>query len=278
MRLHCNSYGTSGPALIILHGLLGSSDNWHTVAKALSDKRRVYALDARNHGRSPHDPVFTYQAMAEDVREFMRSEGIEGATVMGHSMGGKTAMMLALDRPEAQVAHPGSRIPNPVSSCIIIDIAPKPMKPGHDEIFEAMRSVDLSAVRFRKDVDEALAGRIPNATTRQFILKNLKVGDDGSFEWKLNLNAIFRSYNEVNRDIESAKPFTGPALFIRGAKSRYILDEDLEKIQELFPHSRLETIPDAGHWAHADAPEAFMTRVRDFLGHDVERISPAGEQ
>jgi len=108
MRLHCNSYGTSGPALIILHGLLGSSDNWHTVAKALSDKRRVYALDARNHGRSPHDPVFTYQAMAEDVREFMRSEGIEGATVMGHSMGGKTAMMLALDRPEAQVAHPGS--------------------------------------------------------------------------------------------------------------------------------------------------------------------------
>jgi pimeloyl-ACP methyl ester carboxylesterase len=198
--------------------------------------------------------------MAEDVREFMRSEGIESATVMGHSMGGKTAMMLALD--PSSIYH----FPSPIHSVIIIDIAPKPMRPGHDEIFEAMRSIDLHMTKFRKDVDEALKVRIPNVTTRQFILKNLKVREDGSFEWKLNLEAIFRSYNEVNKDIDSAKPFMGPALFIRGAKSRYILDEDLEKIQELFPHSRLVTIPNAGHWVHADQPEAFMRSVRVFLG------------
>lgn len=261
MVLHCNRYGTQGPALIILHGLLGSSDNWHTFAKALSDTHRVFALDARNHGRSPHDAVFTYQAMAEDVREFMRHEDITNATVMGHSMGGKTAMMLALDG-TSSISH----LPSSISSVIIIDIAPKPMRPGHDEIFEAMRSVDLAATKFRKDVDEALRPRIPNVTTRQFILKNLKVQEDGGFAWKLNLEAIFRSYDEVNRDIDSGRPFMGPALFIRGARSRYILDEDLEKIQELFPHSGLETIEGAGHWVHADQPEAFLRCVRAFLG------------
>ncbi len=254
MRLHCSRYGSTGPALIILHGLLGSSDNWHTFARSLSDTHRVFALDARNHGRSPHDPLFTYQAMAEDVREFMRSEGIESATIMGHSMGGKTAMMLSIDSPER------------AERLIVVDIAPKPMRPGHDEIFEAMRSIDLKVTKFRKEVDEALKGRIPNVTTRQFILKNLKVREDGTFEWKLNLEAIFRSYDEVNRDIDSAKPFMGPALFIRGEKSRYILDEDLEKIQELFPHSRLETIPEAGHWVHSDQPEEFLRCVREFLG------------
>jgi pimeloyl-ACP methyl ester carboxylesterase len=265
MKLHSNTYGTDGPALIILHGLLGSSDNWHTVAKALSVDRRVYALDARNHGRSPHDPLFTYQAMAEDVREFMRERGIKSAAVMGHSMGGKTAMMLALDSHASLLPNTQSPIPSPVSSLIVVDIAPKPMRPGHDEILAAMRSIDFSRVKFRKDIDEAIKGNIPNVTTRQFILKNLKVTEDGAFEWKLNLDAVFKSYDEVNRDIDSSKPFMGPTLFIRGAKSRYILDEDVEKIQELFPHSKLMTIPEASHWVHADAPEAFLACVKQFL-------------
>lgn len=254
MKLHHTTYGDHGPALIILHGLLGSSDNWHTFAKALSNERRVYTLDARNHGRSPHDPIFTYQAMAEDVREFMKDRGIDEATIMGHSMGGKTAMMLALDSPAL------------VERLIVVDIAPKPMKPGHDEIFDAMRSIDLGAVKFRKDVDEALKVRIPNWTTRQFILKNLKIGDEGTFSWKLNLDAIFRSYGEVNKELDASRPFLGPTLFIRGEKSRYILDEDIERIQELFPHSRVATIAGAGHWVHADAPEEFLGRLTEFLG------------
>ena len=173
--------------------------------------------------------------------------------------------MADLPSPVSRLPSSISHFPSSISSLIIVDIAPKPMKPGHDEILDAMRSIDFSVVKFRKDVDEAIRSRIPNATTRQFILKNLKVREDGTFEWKLNLGAVFRSYEEANRDIDSLKPYMGPTLFIRGARSRYILDEDVEKIQELFPRSRLATIPDAGHWVHAEAPEAFLEAVRKFL-------------
>jgi len=253
MKLSCQTYGTHGPVLVILHGLLGSSDNLHSVAKDLSPHLRILVPDARNHGRSPHDPMFTYQAMVEDIRELLGDKGMERASILGHSMGGKTAMMLALDSPEL------------VESLMVVDIAPKPMKPGHDEIFDAMRSVDLATVKFRKDVDAALVARIPNWATRQFILKNLKANENGGYEWKLNLDAVFQSYEEVNREIDAARPYAGPALFLRGARSRYILDEDITKIQELFPRAKVSTIPDAGHWVHVDNPKAFMNTIREFL-------------
>jgi pimeloyl-ACP methyl ester carboxylesterase len=213
----------------------------------------VFALDLRNHGRSPHSDIFNYRAMAEDVNAFMESQQITSAHIIGHSMGGKAAMQFAVDYPRK------------VDKLIVVDIAPKTYPARHDEILDALRVVDMSTLESRSELDECLAQRIPDASVRQFLMMNAVPDGDGHLKWRINLDAIYRNYDEIGKGIEVAQPFAKPALFIKGAQSDYIHEEDAALINDIFPQSKTVTIPGAGHWVHVDAPDEFIKTVLDFL-------------
>jgi esterase len=254
MNLYYNAYGSESlPALIVLHGLLGSSDNWHSFGKIFGERFRTFIPDARNHGRSPHSGLFNYQAMADDVVEFMMQHCISSTSLMGHSMGGKTAALAALLHPEL------------VDKLIVVDIAPRSYQAQHDQVFDALTSLDLNAFQYRKDIDAALALKISEASVRQFLMKNLMRDDSGLFHWRLNLDAIEKNYAQINEELPRDRQFHGPALFIRGENSEYIQMEDLPFIDQIFPKAELVTIKNAGHWVHVDAPEEFSKMVLDFL-------------
>jgi esterase len=252
MHLVYHSYGDRGEALIILHGLLGSSNNWHTVAKKLGHTFRVFALDARNHGRSPHHESMTYEAMADDVREFMEEMSINSAFLLGHSMGGKTAMQFAL------------RYPEKIQKLAVVDIAPRAYNRQHDYIFDAISSLDLHRFSRRSEIDTALSTKIPNETTRQFVMKNLVRDDTNRFRWTMNLPAILKHYDEINGALNSSRPYDKPTLFIRSNKSGYITIEDEVQIKKVFPDARIIGL-DVGHWVHSEAPEEFVKIVKEFL-------------
>lgn len=255
MQLHYREYGETGPALVILHGLLGAGGNWHTLAsRSLSDSFHVYAVDLRNHGRSPHSDQFDLPTMAEDVRAFLQQTGRSSAHVLGHSMGGKVAMLLALENPEA------------VDRLVVVDIAPKAYRPHHTEILDALKSLDPAQYEGRSEIDRSLSERIASAPVRQFLLKNLTLDKHtGRYRWQANIPGIDRNYDAINVAIESESTFDGPVLFVRGGTSRYVKDEDHEQILKLFPNARIQTIEGAGHWVHADAPQQFAEMVLDFL-------------
>lgn len=252
MNFHYRSWGKGHP-LIILHGLFGSLDNWATIAKALASDVHVYAYDARNHGRSFHSEKFSYKAMADDIGEFMDQRGITSAHLLGHSMGGKSAMQFALTHPDR------------VDTLIVVDIAPKPYARKHDDLIEAMTGLDLSRYSLRQEVDEALAGKIQSTPTRLFLLKNLARNEDGTLRWKLNLEVIRRHYGKTARGVDADRRFEKPALFIKGGKSSYIDSDDRPLIKQLFPRSSILTIKNAGHWVHADAPDELLNVVQGFL-------------
>lgn len=254
MHLHSKVYGSESlPALIVLHGLLGSSDNWHSFAQKFCKHYFTCTLDARNHGRSPHSESFNYQVMAEDVVEFMKQQNITSAALLGHSMGGKTAALTALLYPEL------------VDKLIVVDIAPRSYKAHHDQVFDALTSINLNDFRYRKDIDEALTLKIPEISVRQFLMKNLARDETGSFRWKMNLEVIEINYAQINQELPRDKRFMKPTLFIRGGNSDYIPMDDLPLIAQLFPGSEVITIKDAGHWIHVDAPDEFSQIVFDFL-------------
>jgi len=239
--------------LIILHGLFGSSNNWHTLSGRLGDHFLVYAVDQRNHGQSPHSEEFTYGAMAVDLERFLADRGLERTSILGHSMGGKTAMEFAL------------RFPQNVEKLIVVDIAPRAYGRSHDEILDAMVSLDLASYKSREAIDGALQNRIPDERVRQFILTNLKRLAGGHYVWKVNLDVLRAKHEEVTKAQVSAHPFPGPALFIRGGKSDYVREADRAGISRLFPRAVVRSITGAGHWVHADAPEEFFRVVREFL-------------
>jgi esterase len=254
LLLHAQSYGSDSlPPLLILHGLLGTSDNWHSFGQMFGKSFRTFALDARNHGRSPHSEVFQYRAMADDVVEFMIHENLPSASLLGHSMGGKTAALVALLYPER------------VDKLIVVDIAPRSYQSHHDQVFDALTSIDLSQFEFRKDIDEVLSSKIPEVSVRQFLMKNLVRDQADRFRWKMNLEVIEKNYAQINEELPRDRQFDKPTLFIRGANSEYIQMSDLPLIGELFPKAELVTIHEAGHWVHADAPEEFAANVLDFL-------------
>lgn len=256
MMLHLNhkSYGHSGHPLIILHGLLGMLDNWQTQSRKFAEAGfKVYAVDQRNHGKSPHSDTFNYEAMANDVRDFMNLHHLSSAHVLGHSMGGKTAMQFAL-------TYPGL-----VDRLIIVDVAPRKYASAHDEILDAMCSLKLSQLSTRHEADAELAKRILGFALRQFILKNLTRTEDGKLKWKVNLSIIKKHYPDIADDITAEGVFSRPTLFIKGAKSGYIMNEDKQRIKRLFPRSIIATIADTGHWVHADKPEEFGIAVLKFL-------------
>lgn len=253
MQLNYKSFGEGIP-VVILHGLLGSLDNWQTFARKLSADYKVYTVDLRNHGRSPHSDEHSFPAMAEDLIEFFAEHRIQAAHIIGHSMGGKTAMQFAIAHPEK------------VLKLIVVDIAPRSYdRNSHDNIFNALRSVNLSGVTRREEVDAALAPRITDFAERQFLMKNLDRNPDGNLGWKMNLEGLFHNYYKVDQSIKSDKPVNVPTFVIRGGKSRYVADDDLHAFRAIFPQTELITIPEAGHWVHAEAPERFYRAIQDIL-------------
>jgi esterase len=252
MQLHFKESGR-GRAVILLHGLFGSSDNWHPIALRLAENFRVFALDQRNHGQSPHSDEMNYLVMAGDVNEFMASHGIESAAILGHSLGGKTAMRFAL------------QFPGKVEKLIVADMAPRAYALAHDEIFAALLALDLPRFQTRQQIEAALAPEISNLVLRRFLLKNLGRNAESQFFWKINLRGLAESYPELREPISHPRPFAGPVLFIRGGKSDYVRTEDEPKIRELFPLVKIRTIAGAGHWVHADQPEEFSRLVSEFL-------------
>jgi pimeloyl-ACP methyl ester carboxylesterase len=255
MKLFHHEYGgekSGHKPLTILHGLLGTLDNWHSISRRLSAHYRVFALDQRNHGQSPHSDEMDYHAMASDLDEFLDDRRVQATALIGHSMGGKTAMEYSLHHPD--------RVP----VLIVVDIAPRAYPPHHEHIFDALCSLNLASFGSRAEIDRALTESIPNPATRQFVMKNLKRNMDDTFRWKVNLEALRKSIDELNREIDSKTPYQGPALFIKGSKSDYILENDTSAITRLFPKAVVKTL-DTGHWIHAEDPEGFLSVVMDFL-------------
>ncbi len=242
--------------LIILHGLLGASGNWRTLSRNVFSRHfRTIAVDLRNHGRSPHSDEMTYAAMADDVVKLMDRMEIERAHILGHSMGGKVAMTLALENESR------------VDRLVVADIAPKAYAPDHAGILKALGAVDPSAFTDRADIDKALAAHIPSAAVRQFLMKNLD-RDGDSYRWKMNLPAITAAYDHIRGALSSpgdGAPCMRPALFIAGGASGYVDASDMPRIKTQFPEARLETLPGVGHWVHAEAPDAFSKAVLSFL-------------
>ena len=260
VELFYKQYGESGEPLIILHGLLGASGNWHTLSSNVFSRQfRVFAVDQRNHGRSPHDEQFSYDVMADDLKSFLDRHDLKPAHLLGHSMGGKTAMHFALHHPEY------------VRRLIVADMPPKKTKPAHRELLQALRSLDLSEFDDRGAIDAALAKEISSRPVRQFLLKNLDYeADSRTYSWAMNLEVIYRNYERVNEAVgDGALTFDGPTCFIRGETSDYIADADEPGIRELFPEAEMVTIPGAGHWLHADKPDAFSKAVMRFLGGET---------
>lgn len=256
MKLHYKEMGHGQP-LLILHGLFGTLDNWQTLAKRLAEHYNVFLVDLRNHGRSPHSEQHDYDAMADDVLRLVDDLQIPTPAIMGHSMGGKVAMNYALKHP----TH--------ITKLIVVDIAPKAYPPHHDEIIDALKSVDLSTVTSRGDVDAQLAKTISQESVRLFLMKNLYRKEDNTFGWRMNLAAIDKNYENVAASVASDVPFKKSTLFIKGGRSRYILPEDVYgSIEHLFTLVEVETIPNAGHWVHAEAPNEVYGLVTRFLETD----------
>lgn len=253
LNLNYKQFGQGQP-VIILHGLFGTLDNWQTFAKKLAEQYMVFIVDQRNHGRSPHDDGFDYQILAEDLRDFMEAQWMYEATIIGHSMGGKTAMQFALTYPDM------------VEKLVVVDIGPQQYAGGHQNIFEALFEVDLPNLQNRKAAETQLATRIDSLPVRQFLLKNLTINKENKqYEWKMNLPVIYKNYQHILAAITSDDTYKGDTLFIKGGKSDYLSPTDMTNIQTLFPKANLSTIPEAGHWIHAETPKAFGDLVQKFI-------------
>jgi len=253
MKLFCKQYSEVGEPLIILHGLFGNQSNWGQHAKFFSNAFTVYGMDHRNHGRSEWSDGMSYQTMAADVRDTMRLHRIESAHFIGHSMGGKTAMQLALTWPKL------------VKKLVIVDIAPVAYEPHHDAIFEGLGILDLDLLDSRHDADEVVEEYVPEKSVRDFLLANLIRDEEGNFTWRMNLDAIRKGYKDLISGLTGEAPFEGQTLFLKGGKSDYILKKHEKEIGKLFPNSSIEQVDGAGHWLHAEQPELFQSMVYKFL-------------
>ena len=243
-----------GPNLVILHGLFGSKRNWSALAKQLGRTHRVLTVDLRNHGESPWTDTHTYEAMAGDLAMLIEDHCHGKADVIGHSMGGKTAMMLALLHPET------------VDRLMIVDIAPAPSGGTLIEFIQTMRDLDLSSMTRRSEVEAALADTIPEPSIRAFLAHNVSMAGN-RLSWQINLATLEAEFDAIMGfpDLDSDQAFDGETLFVAGEKSDYIQPFHKAEIDRLFPNSDIEVIPNAGHWVHAEAPGAFLQTVSGFL-------------
>ncbi len=251
MLLHYKELGEGKP-LIILHGLFGTSDNWQTHAKKLSEYYRVIIVDQRNHGHSPWSEDFTYEHLADDLEELIIHLGIDKFTLIGHSMGGKTAMYYA------------QKYPSRLEKMVVVDIGIKKYPMHHNEIIKGIKSLDLTTLTSRSEAENAMKPFVDSYGVRQFLLKNLYWIEKGKLAWRMNVEVLEREMEEILAPIPNIEVWT-PTLFIRGAMSNYILDEDWDEIEEIFPDATLETIENAGHWVHSEQPEEFIEMVLGFV-------------
>lgn len=243
-----------GDPILILHGLFGSKRNWGAIAKRLSARHRVLSLDLRNHGDSPWIDGMDYRDMAGDVAAFIKRHALGPCTVVGHSMGGKTAMVLALSHPEL------------VKRLVVVDIAPVERETGFGAYIDAMAEVPLAACESRADIAEHLEHVVPNAMVRTFLTQNV-VREETGFRWRINLSALADGMDDIADfpEPDHHQSFKAPTLFVAGATSDYIQSHHMGDIHRLFPAAEVVHIPGAGHWLHAEAPEAFLQHLEPFL-------------
>lgn len=243
-----------GMPLLIIHGFMGMSDNWKSFASQYAALGfQVHLLDLRNHGKSFHSDEFTYPAMVQDVIEYAQAHQLEKIDIIGHSMGGKIAMLLAVQYPEF------------VRKLVVADIGPKYYAPHHQDILAGLNAVDFSMQPDRTQVEEMLYPYIPDFGTRQFLMKNLYWKSPGQLDFRFNLKVFNEQIEQVGQALPENTKYLGPTLFLRGGNSRYILDTDWELIQDHFPKAILETIPNVGHWLHAENPKLFFDITSRFL-------------
>jgi pimeloyl-ACP methyl ester carboxylesterase len=269
-RLHSRSVGEGGPRVVFVHGLFGQGKNWTTIAKGLADRHRVTLLDLPNHGHSPWTDRADYLDMAELVATELAHLG-EPVALVGHSMGGKVAMQLALRRPEL------------LRALVVVDVAPVeyPMRGGRTDdpdeeatpfaaFIEAMQGIDLDSLKSRADADAALREAVPSTMVRSFLLQSLVregLGANSGWRWRLNLDALERDLDRLRGwpDPPPGAQYDGPVLWIAGANSTYVLPEDRAAMDALFPTTRLVRVKGAGHWVHSEQPEIFLETLRRFL-------------
>jgi pimeloyl-ACP methyl ester carboxylesterase len=252
MKLHFRETGAGEP-LLILHGLFGMLDNWNNIAAKLGESFRVITADFRNHGRSPHHPAFDLRVMSEDVLALASDLALSQFHLLGHSLGGKVAMQLAADNPMV------------IRKLVVADMSPREYSAGHAEVFQALHALPLDQLHNRNDALERMLALLPDETTVQFLLKSLYRDAEGRYRWRFNLEAISEGYQHIQQAPILNAPVMVPALFLRGSESNYITSSDEALIQHWFPQANIETIANAGHWLHADQPEAFVQSVRKFL-------------
>lgn len=250
MKLHVREMGEGFP-LVILHGLFGFSDNWQTHAKKLAAYYRVVLVDLRNHGHSPWSDEFSYQLMVNDLKELVDELGIQKMHLLGHSMGGKVAMLFAQQYTKS------------IDKLLVVDIGIKAYPMHHQHILAGMHAIDLNTITARSQAESILKEHIDSDGVRQFLLKNLYWKDKGQLAWRMNVDVLEREMPEILAALPEKETFV-PTLFIRGALSNYILDEDFSAIEEVFPEAEFVTIDHAGHWVHAEAPEEFIDAVLSF--------------
>lgn len=256
LPLHAQRLGAGSDRLplVLLHGLFGAGGNWQGIARKLAQERRILVPDLRNHGSSPHAAAMDYASLAADVGALLHAEGIERALLVGHSVGGKVAMWLALEAP-GRVAALG-----------VVDIAPVRYPPGFETLTRALAGLPLVEVTRREDAAARLRAEIPDARVRGFLLQNLRRHSDGDWRWRLNLAAIDAAL-PVLRDFPDAggRQFPGPAWFLYGTASSYVGQAELPAIRAHFPLARLRAVPNAGHWVQTDQPDAFLTALEPLL-------------
>lgn len=244
----------SGKPLLILHGFLGMSDNWKSLGTQFAaDGFQVHLLDLRNHGRSFHSDEFSYEIMVQDVYGYCQENNLASISVIGHSMGGKVAMLLATTYSEL------------VDQLIVADIGPKFYAPHHQNILAGLNAVDFSLKPSRIEVEEIMKNYIPDFGTRQFLMKSLYWQEPGQLAFRFNLNVFNDKVDQIGKELAPNLTYDKPTLFIRGGSSNYILDSDFENIKNHFPSSKVEIIPNAGHWLHAENPSLFYELVSAFL-------------
>ncbi|MAP54100.1 alpha/beta fold hydrolase [Altibacter sp.] len=253
MGLYSHIVGTGTP-LVILHGFLGSGDNWKTLGTQFSEAGfEVHLVDQRNHGRSFHDPAFSYELMAKDLKQYCEEHQLDEIILLGHSMGGKTAMHFATAYPEK------------VRKLIVADIAPKAYPQHHQDILKALSSLDFSEIKSRGEAEDVLSVYIKDAGTRQFLLKNLYWKEKGQLALRMNLPVLTKEIDEVGKALEESAIFSKDTLFLKGENSGYIEQLDEIEIKKHFPKAVIESVKNAGHWLHAENPSEFYKKVIDFL-------------
>ena len=255
MKLFSRILGEGQP-LLILHGLFGMSDNWQSLGRQFADFFEVHLIDQRNHGRSPHSAVFNYEVLTDDLVNYIKDHKLKNVLLMGHSLGGKIAMKLAVHHSEI------------VEKLIVVDISPKAYPVHHDKIIKGLFSLDFKELKSRSEAERKLAEHIVDAGIRQFLLKSLFWANKEQLAFRFNLKSIAEQINEVGKSLTDKSEYNGPCLFIDGASSDYILDEDEDLILQHFPKADIVTISDAGHWVHAEQPKRFFDEVLRFCIQD----------